>query len=135
MLNYREIRSRLRHGDIKRIADSLDIEQRVVSEVLNRGWHPRVRNSVYNEALKLLEDEFHGESELIERAEEINLGGIDYSVPENYKRKSRRKNNPSFGFMQLVILVGLIGAVAWFISPKFKEFIQQNILAKLPGKE
>jgi hypothetical protein len=123
MLNAKEIRSRLRHGDIKKIADELNIDQRIVSEVFNRGWHPALKNAVLNEALKLLEEDYNGESDLIERAEELNLNAASFQVPTKYK-KSRQTRQESSGAGSIIILslVGLI--LAWFFIPGLKDKIK-----------
>ena len=132
MLNYKEIRARLRHGDIKRISKSLDIEQRVVSEVLNKGWHPRVKNAVLDEAMKILEEEYHGESDLIGRAEEIELSGSSFSVPDNYRKK--KKSSPSNdGGPNIILYVGIFIALLFFLVPAFKTFVL-NAWSKVSGR-
>lgn len=122
MLNYKEIRSRLRHGDIKRIADSLDIDQRIVSEVLNKGWHPSVKNAVLDEAMNILEEEYHGEADLVERAEEIELSGKPFSVPDRYKKKNRNPSDENEG-PNVILYVGIIVALLFFLVPAFKNFV------------
>jgi len=132
MLNYKEIRSKLRHGDIKRIADNLGIEQRVASEVLNRGWHPAVKNAVLDEAVKILEEEYHGQADLIERVEEIEMGGTAFSVPDKYKRK-KKTNDTGSGGGNIIVYVGILLLVLFFLIPQFKSFVM-NLVNKVSGK-
>lgn len=133
MLNYREIRSKLKHGDIKRIADNLGIEQRVASEVLNRGWHPAIKNAVLDEAIKILEEEYNGEADLTERAQEIELGRTSFSVPNKYKRKNKEGVSGSGGGGNIIVYVGIFLLVLFFLVPQFKNFVM-GLINKTSGK-
>lgn len=128
MINTKEIRKRLPHGSIARIAEELEIEPRVVSEVLNRGWHPDVKNAVLDSAVKILEEEHNGQLNILERTEEIDLDNDNFSVPPRYQKK--KKNLESGGIGGQIIILSLIGLlVAWFFLPGFKDTIK-NFFAK-----
>lgn len=134
MLNAKEIRSRLRHGDVKRIADALDVDQRIVSEVFHKGWHPTLKNAVLNEALKIIEEEYQGQAELIERAEELDLRGASFSVPTKYK-KSKRKDPQGSAAAPIIIFFGIIGLILWFLVPGFKDKIKSMLHLSNAGGE
>jgi hypothetical protein len=123
MVNYKEIRKKLRHGDIKRIADSIDIEQRTVSEVLNRGWHPEVRNAVLDAAVKILEEEYAGEADLIERAEAIELGASSFTVPTKYARKKKQDDGPSMKGNTIILVLGILAILAYLFIPAVKTAV------------
>ena len=130
MLNYKEIRGRLRHGDIKRIANSLDIDQRVVSEVLNKGWHPSVKNAVLDEAIKILEEEYEGESDLAERAANLELSSSAFSVPDRYKKKKNIDQYQDDSSPVWVILIAAVIAILLFFPG-----VLAGIIAKFKGNK
>lgn len=68
-INLRELRRRLPHGSIVRIAEATGISAKVVSEVLNNGWHVQLRGQVCDAALSIL-DESKIDTDVVKHAQE-----------------------------------------------------------------
>jgi len=129
-LNTKEIRNRLPYGSIARIAKELEIEPRIVSEVLNKGWHSDVKNAVLDSAMSILEEEHSGQADLIERAEEINLSKVAFNVPAKYKRKKKADEDNPGGAGTVIIIASIIGLLLWFLMPGFKDKIKSLFASK-----
>jgi len=68
-INLRELRRRLPHGSIVRIAEATGISAKVVSEVLNNGWHVQLRGRVCDAALSILDESKIG-TDVVKHAQE-----------------------------------------------------------------
>jgi len=89
-INLRELRRRLPHGSLARIAEATGISARFVSEVFNFGWHVNLRGRVCDAALSIL-DETKIDSDVIKHAEELGVASThSIYVPP----KSPRKRKP-----------------------------------------
>jgi hypothetical protein len=86
-INLRELRRRLPYGSIVRIADATGISAKVVSEVLNNGWHVQLRGRVCDAALSIL-DETKIDPDVIKHAEELGVASAhSIYVPARSRKK------------------------------------------------
>lgn len=86
-INLRELRRRLPHGSIVRIADATGISAKVVSEVFNFGWHVQLRGRVCDAALSIL-DESKIEPDVIKHAQELGVASAhSIYVPQRSRKK------------------------------------------------
>jgi len=129
-IDYKLIRSQLPHGSIKRIADELDLSPDIVGHVLNKGWYGEYRASVLSCAMRIIR-EVRGSDELLNEAEELDLTSSYEPVqPRKRNKRSKTSNNNGPILIPVFVFFSLLAFLAWKVSPKFREFIQQNILAK-----
>jgi len=87
-INLRELRRRLPRGSIVRIAKAMEISAKVVSEVLNKGWHIKLRNRVCYIALSILE-ESRIKPDVIKHAQELGLTSHYFVYPVIPVRKKK----------------------------------------------
>jgi len=86
-INLRELRRRLPHGSIVRIAEATGISAKVIGEVLNKGWHVELRGRVCDAALSIL-DESKIEPDVIKHAQELGVASAhSIYVPQRSRRK------------------------------------------------
>jgi len=87
-INLRELRRRLPHGSLARIAVVVGISPEAVGQVLNKGWYPQYRAQVCDAALSILDESKIG-SDIMEHAKEHELvSAHSIFVPAKKKKRS-----------------------------------------------
>lgn len=128
--NLHLIRANLPHGSIKEIAERTNLPPLTVSNFFNRGWYPEHTNMILSEAVEIIKGKYP-DADVLDELDSMKLTGGSFIRKRSSKKKS---NNPgSFGIVPLIILVGIVGTIAYFISPKMKVFIDEHIIEPLKG--
>lgn len=96
-----DIRRKLPHGAIVRIAERCGVDARIISEVLNRGWHPKLRNKVINYSLDEIESMYPDEK-VVERLKIVELDKEDvFAIPQRKVKKAGKKSNSALTYEEL----------------------------------
>ena len=124
-----EIRNRLKHGDLSKIATRLKLQPRIVSEVFIEGWHASHRNAVVKCALELIKGQ-NENPEVLEEADKMKLATESFMSLPSGKRKSKhrnfgRKNKPG-GVWKVVAGVGIAVVAVFIVLPKLGIKLFQN---------
>lgn len=130
-VNVREIRRRLKHGDLKIIAKRCGTDPRMVAEVLNKGRDSAGRyDEIVSCALDLLKGESEAKKSIVAKAKEQGFA-TDYFARSDYRKRKRVgiQRKPG-GVWKVVkspfVLVAVIVVAAWFLVGK-KLFAGSNV--------
>jgi hypothetical protein len=89
-VNLVEVRRRLPHGSLSRIADTVGVSVRIVGDVFKYGWYPQYHNQVVEAALSII-DETIIDPDVVKHAQELNLTS-PHSIFVPKKGKKKKKN-------------------------------------------
>jgi hypothetical protein len=131
--DLRAIRNALPLGALAEIAERLHVTPQTVSNVLNRGWKPELRNSVVNLALEIIKSK-DSDPALINEADAMKLTTNQaFSVP--YRRKKKHSSQDAGGhpmdwFHHNKMIILLIGAVIAFFFIRKKMSTTQTLIPR-----
>lgn len=130
--NVQLVRQELPHGSIKKIAESIGVPLKTVSEFFTNGWHQKYSNAILTEAMNIIREKYPDE-ELLSEYDELGLtrGSTTYKARKPRKSETSRGSGSTLGW-----LLGIAGIAvgAYFVVPEVRNFIDEKIFSKKKEK-
>ena len=119
-VNLIAVRNRLPHGSMLLIAEKLNIDQKIVSSVLRKGWYPQYKDKVLEVALSIIKGNVDSSKSVIKEADALGLTTTSlFPIP---KRKMQTERPSGTGFADLFNLG----------REELEDYIKENALETDP---
>jgi len=131
-VNLRSLKSRLPHGSIVKIAESIGTTPAQVSHAINDGWYKNLHPAILEQAVTILEGQYPDDG-LLDRAEDIGLtGGVSFA-PKKKTKKQEASSSSSIGKVPVIFVLGILLVLAYMFIPAVKTAVA-NLIAKIKGQ-
>lgn len=126
-VNVREIRGRLKHGDVALIAEKCRLHPRQVAEVLNKGRDAAGHyDEVVSCALDLLKSEAEQKKDIVSKAKEAGFSTTSFNRSDYRKKKKTAKRSEKPGGVWKIMGWAVPGLILFLVLGGSKLFAKER---------